>query len=309
MDLILPKQRRDEELELKKKMYETIAMAALKYGSAAGVGFTNDQIYEFWKYDCKCPSRVAFRDQIKIRDVRKVIQSAIKVDHGIWNADFLHGLAVNCVVSSPRISLFKSMKWRSNKEIQKIVLVSPFGGTFGKNFQDNDPLSYDHWSYVPALDLSYTPYSLSYVAGLLSAGKIVFKDGQHFSKHSDDAIAEIKKLHIPIEKEVSEIKGKGINHYVLISPIWGALFSIKMPKEVREKWFNLKNASNTHLYSAILWRTYVDSRFKRAGIPYLKSKRMIFYEYKCEEGAMTKLENLRFDLKLTQLEYVIRDIV
>ena len=96
MESFLSKRKRAEQIEVQKKMYETIAKVAIKYGPACLDGYTDSQISEFWKYDCDPPCREMFRKGIKTSDIKKVIQNAIRIDHDIWNADFLNGLAVNC---------------------------------------------------------------------------------------------------------------------------------------------------------------------------------------------------------------------
>lgn len=310
MELYLPQKKRAEALELKKKMYVTMAKVALKYGPQTRQGYTHSQIYEFWDYECDSPSIKYFHNRVSVTELKKVIKNAIKVNHNIWNGDFLQGLAKNCQMFNSDPASFPSLRWRNNREINKIVEACPFGGIKGRNFRVQSPKLLDNWSFVPALDLSYTEYTPSFVAGILSAGEIVYKDGYYYSKHNDKVVDEIKKLKIPIEEEVKIGKFKGYDHHVLISPFWGALFSLRMPEEIRAKWFNLENAKNAHLYSAMMWHTYINTKFKKRGLlPYLKSRRMIFYEYKCEEGAMKKLEKLRFEMNLTELDYSVRDIV
>jgi len=309
MESLSAKRAKAKRLDLEKKVYETTAKVALKYGHPGLEGYTDRQLAEFWTYDTEPPCRENFKKKTSVNQIKKVINSAIRIDHNIWNSDFLHGLATNCELVNRNDNFFQSLIWRNNANIDTIVLASPFGGKIGKNLKENKPEKVHRWSYVPAFDLTYTKYTTSFVAGLLAGGKIVYKDKAYFSRHSGDAIEEIKKLKIPIEKELRIKSFNYIDHYVLISPLWAALFSRKMPKEVRAKWFGIEKAYNAQLYSAILWRTYVDSSFRKGGIPYLKSRRMIFYEFKCEEGAMVRLEKLRFDMKLSQLDYSVRDIV
>jgi len=308
MDFFLAKKKRLQDIELKKRMTETAAKTVLKYGVPSTWGYNCDQLEEFWDYDSRMPHSQNFNSSIRIADVKRVLNTAIKIDHKIWNSDFLHGLAVNCCTVTEGKRSFPSIGWRHNENITKLIDACPFGGFKCKHFntQSNEVKS---WQCAPILGVPYNKNSVSFVAGLLSAGKIVKEGDYYYVKYHSEAIKVLKELKIPIEKERKEKSYRGYNHYVFISPMWPALFSPRMPKFIRAKWHDLKNAYRADIYSPILWRTYVNSIFQVRGIPYLKSKRMIYYQYKCEEGAMKWLERLRFQLGLAEIDYSIRDMV
>ena len=139
------------------------------------------------------------------------------------------------------------------------------------------------------------------MAGVLVSGCKYELNGSAYAIYKKSIVPYFEKWKIPIEGY------KWGKPY--ISPIWPALFSLKMPEEFKEYWYNIDNAFNANLYSAILWKTYVGNNFKRNGIPYLKCRRWIYYHHKCEEGAMKKLEMLRLKKGLVELDYLVRDMI
>ena len=72
---------------------------------------------------------------------------------------------------------------------------------------------------------------------------------------------------------------------------------------------SLKNPYNADIYTPILWKTYVNNNFITKGIPFLKSRRYIYYHFGCDEGAMKYLNKLRVGMDLTELDNKIREVV
>jgi len=82
-----------------------------------------------------------------------------------------------------------------------------------------------------------------------------------------------------------------------------------MPEEIADVWLNCDNPVCANLYAPILWKVYVNNNFPTNGIPYLKCRRWIYYNYKCEEGAMKKLEMLRLEKKMVELDLRVKEAV
>jgi len=95
----------------------------------------------------------------------------------------------------------------------------------------------------------------------------------------------------------------------LISPVWPALFSMHMPGICKRKWRDIKNACGAKLYPPVLWYLYKDMNFVSGGIPYLRCRRAVFYDFQCEEGAKRRMKNLFFELGLTNMDNRIGDCV
>ena len=122
-----------------------------------------------------------------------------------------------------------------------------------------------------------------------------------FRSFGEKILPYFKSWGIPVEEKLED--------RYLTSPIWPALFVKHMPAELSDKWLNLKKACNANIYAPILWKTYMNNDFRADGIPYLKCRRRIYYEFKCAEGAMTRLNNMRVEKNLTILDNRIREIV
>jgi hypothetical protein len=159
------------------------------------------------------------------------------------------------------------------------------------------------WKSVPAIYLPYDEESISYLAGFLAGGQPYTKNGVDYARYSEKFAEYIEYLGIPIEERV---QGR---RWILISPIWPALFTLRMPECIREVWTDLKNPCKSDFYAPILWKTYIDNNFAKNGIPYLQSRRTVFYKFKCEEGAMAVLDKFRVEKNLVALDYRVRDIV
>ena len=293
------------------KVYDRTSKLCIKYGSLGNTSGLKkvkpnllkieDHFKEFWPEEDR-PSIEYIRKNIKIDDLKWYIHNKVEVNNKIWTSDFLFGVVKHGNIFWAKKS-FPSLSWKNNNNIYKVIKTSPFGGKISKEFEN--PYQTRNWSKVPALYLKHSEDTISFMVGLLSCGNIVEKNGISYARYAGRTIDYIKKWGIPLEYQTHYSKKE--NH-VLISPIWPALFSIKMPKEIAEIWLNIENPCNSKIYCPILWKTYVGN-FVKDGIPYLPSRRSIFYYHKCKEGTVKKLERLRVSTGMVELDYRVRDMV
>jgi hypothetical protein len=173
------------------------------------------------------------------------------------------------------------------------IETSPFGGDIVQRIAWR-------WKHVPAIYLKHSMESIEFMAGVMAGcEQSVTKDGIR-AKLPVRAEPLLKVWGIPFVK-----RGSG-SHYLFLSPIWPALLSPWMPSP--QSWEGLKN-SDASMLAAILWRTYVKDDFRVDGIPYLKSRRMTFYMLGEGRGKMKRLEKMRLDFGLTQLDKRIATVV
>jgi hypothetical protein len=282
------------------KMYRTAAQIAIKYGCMGdgSLNYNQDRICEFWKYEDNYPCFGTFSSAIRLPAIKWYIHNEISVDHKIWNPDFLRGLIAHCNIRWNK-NKFPSCSWYCNEEIARLLHSCPYGGDiFDK---DKEKRGY-RWNYVPALYLKHSEDSIQFMAGLMAGFKIVKVNGYKYASCGYRALNYLKKWGIPID-------GKYFTKAYLISPIWPALFVRYMPDEESKKWLDIKKAFNANIYAPILWKTYIDNNFISDGIPYLKARRSVYYEFKCEEGAMHRLDMLRVEKALTELDNRVKHVV
>lgn len=294
----------NEKAIRREKIYELIARICLKYGPP-GLHYRNfkDQyIYELWDHDDVYPTIKSFQNYLKISNIKWYIQNKIECKDKIWNADFIWGLAKHGLVEWHKFC-FPRFTWYDNEFIEKIIRVTPFGGKFAFYRYKKSLNRRYRWQEVPALYLPHSEDSISYVAGVLAGGQPYVRNEISYARYSSRLTDYMKFLGIPIEETLPARK------WILISPIWPALFSLRMPVCARETWIGLKNACNVGWYAPVLWRTYINNDFIRQGIPYLASRRKIYYKFKNKDGAMSALEKFRIEKNLVALDYRVRDIV
>jgi hypothetical protein len=209
-----------------------------------------------------------------------------------WNSDFIHGLTL-CGRIQARKDFFHSFYWYSNVSLAEALRSSPFSGRVCKN-----PVTRNHennWIMVPAFHLKYSENTLEYMAGALSSGTVVEKDGLRYIKYTKKMIHNFKKWSIPVEHI-------DFNGSVWISPIWPTLFVPYMPKILGDKFVDIKKAAQAELYAIILWYAYSGTNFSCDAIPYLPSRRTVFYHYKSDNGALNDIEKMRIEKGLTSLD-------
>lgn len=305
---LLEKRKRKEWLE---KLYDVTSRMCIKYGSLGNTSGKKeaqpnilrigDHLKEFWPEDDR-PSMDYIRKNIKVNDLKWYIHNKIEVNNKIWTPDFLFGVAKHGEISWSKTS-FPSLSWTNNKNMRTVIKTATFGGKISKESEVQHRINY--WSQVPALYLKHSEKSIEFMAGLLSCGNLVEKDGVSYARYAGRTIQYLEEWHIPIEIKTDYDKRE---NYVLISPIWAALFTPKMPKEITETWLTVENPCNSKTYCPILWKTYVGN-FVKDGIPYLPSRRAIYYHHKCDEGAIHKLDQLRISTGMVELDYRVRDMV
>lgn len=267
------------------------AKIIIKYGGQ-NTSYTESHIRELWSHGIPYPS-VNTLKKLDVKNIKWFIHKFVTFDDGVWNGNFLHGMATNGEIIFDK-DKYPSFKW-SNKGLEKIIEASSFGGVRRKN----------SWRYVAAFYLNYSSNSTSFMAGVLSGGILEERNDVEYAKYSGNTIPYIKEWGIPIEFEDDD--------YILISVFWPALFSFKMPVESRAKWYNIRSIINAKHYAAILWKTYVDCHFMSEAIPYLNNARTIFYRYKDYNGSNLKsgeqLKFLRVEMGLTGLHNGIKECV
>jgi hypothetical protein len=273
------------------KACEVAAKIVLKYGKKTPAIFTTDTIRKFWDLpDVFPPSVGYFLSKIKMPVVWWWINNNLSLDDKIWNADFIHGVAQH-----GKINWYKHQSptlWFSNLYIKNVIKDNPIQGH----------VSAQEWTCVPAFYLKYSKESISFMAGFFSVFVPHKKENKCYAVSNRSTMDLLKKWNIPIEKTG--------NKYIYLSPIWPALLTPWMPEHIRSKWFGLKKAYRVRLYAPILWKTHMGKEFRKNGIPYLKSRRTIFYEYKNDEvGALKYLDKLRVSMNLTELDNRIGEII
>jgi hypothetical protein len=294
------------------RIYEILAKLAIKYGCMGKYPgrYTDNQIAEMWNYDDSNPPPVSsLIKYAKLSVIKWMIRNEMTVNHYIWTSDFLHGVAENGVLKWPK-EKFPSLKWYNNDALLRLIKTCPYGGDL---YLKKEETVYNVWKYVPAFYLPYSNGTLDYLVGVLAGGKSCIRKEKAYARYSYTAAKYIEAIGIPVEYHLHD--------YILISPFWPALFSYKMPKEIGDSWFswptnvhgNIQSkrtiAAEANIYAIILWAVYVDEIFAPCGFPYLKSRRKIFYEFKCEEGLINKIYKLRMERKMTQLDNRFKEAV
>jgi len=255
----------------------------------------------YWFFDGVVPVKTEV-SKIKLKNIKWYIRNHIPCQGKIWNGSYIHGVAQFGKIVEPKLVSggrnYPSFLWWSSKKVLKIISFSPFGGNIaiqGKTLRRR-------WSLVPSLLLPYDEESLSFMAGVLSVGRLFESKGKTLAVYNRSCEKWIRKWGIPIE-----FKWK--TGEICISPFWPALLEEYMPPEARE-WRDLRNPIHGSTYAAILWRTYKDEDFKPGKIPYLLGRRSIFYNYGNDElGAMKHLEKMRVEKGLTQLDERFRRLI
>lgn len=261
----------------------------LKYGRRSGI--TEQQAEEFYEdgiYDSISSLRA-----INLKNVRWYIHNKIEINDPIWNADFISGITQSGVVIWNKCG-FPTFNWYTVPILADILESCPFYGKVQKNksaVSGKHPYS---WKSVPALCLKPSKETVSYVAGVLCAGKIMMYKGENFIKCKFSCREDLKKFGIPVEREDS--------YGLFISPFWPALLSIHMPECCRDYFLKIKKAYKGEEYAAILWATHASHNITKGGLPFLPSRRTVFYRYKNEDGTLKELQKRRLKYDLVSLD-------
>lgn len=275
------------------RAYLVAASIAVKYGK---IYYQKDScidkyLREFWPDKLTRPSPTWFEDHIEDATVRQYIKNYISLNNTVWNADFIQGVCCNGNISEGEY--YPSLTWEDNQVLDYIISLFSLGGKKGHNKIEN----------MPSLCLNYSNDSLSFMAGVLGGGQLVTcDDGFVIVCYRNKAKSYIEDWKIPIFKKE--------NDAVYISPVWAALFSLYMPKDIKKIWLNIRKPYQANILCPILWKTYIGEKFVVKGIPYLCSRRKIYYDFSSkDEKAMKKLNRLRVEMGLTELPNRIGDVV
>jgi len=295
---MFPSIKLKERVKRRQHFCEVISKVALKYGCMgnASRNFKEEYIREFWDYKNygNYPTYTAFRlsKDISVGNIKWYIHNKIKIDDKIWNGDFIHGLASYGNIKWNKTQ-FPTLQWLWNDRVIEVLEKSQFGGRLSTCKYDKKYVY--RWNNVPALYLPFSTESISFIAGVMAGAMNFNYNGNDYAKISYRLEKIIKQYGIPIEYTVKS------KRWLLISSIWPALFVNYMPHEIGEKWINLRSPFNASIYSTILWKTYIGNNFTNKKLPYLLSRRSIFYNFKSEEGTMKNVDLLRVKHGLTML--------
>lgn len=255
-------------------------------------GLTQERFDSLWRYDNYPPALSTVNRLVKMPNIKWYIRNCIEISDPIWNGDYLRGIMQSGKVNWGRRS-YPTIKWNDQPHMLNVVKDSPFYG----NVSETNNRFY-RWYNVPALYLPYSENKISFMAGVLSTGKIKERRGELYAHYSKGAYPFLKRWGIPIEFESAN------QAHNLVSPLWPALFARYMTEG--DRWLQIKNGGfNSHLYSAILWRMYVSNNIVKNGLPYLKSRKWVYNHYgKIEDTEMKWLE-----MGLSQLDWKVRSVV
>lgn len=284
------------------RMCETICKILLQskdIGCVYKVVVGNQRLFnQLWHWDNYPPRLKTFENFVTPSNIKWYIHDVMKFDHHEWNVDFLNGL-LTCGKKCFSNHYMPIFRWRSPKFLVDIFKESPFGGVVGEDTRFHGL----KWVRAAHLYFRYSEHTPQFMAGVLATGDLKEHKGKVYAVYNEKYLDTFKRWGIPVER---------VDHFfqrLYVSPIWGALMSIYMPSKIGKKWLTIEHPYGTNLYCPVLWYVYCDTSFPRRGIPYLKTRRRIFYEYKCEEGALKRLEMLRLEKGLTQLDERIRQAI
>ena len=255
-----------------------------------------DELWKKKKYKGHSPALSTIKQYITTNNIKWYINNYIDIEDSIWNGSFIHGLSYGGKCLWNRYC-FPSFKWHNNSNIYDNLMQCPFYG---------DISVYNHakggndcfWKQVPALYLKYNNDDISFLAGVLSTGKIVDKGDFSYASYSKKSADYLRECGIPIECSTKSEK------YNYISPFWTALFSVYMPNNC-SYWNNIKNGYMSEIYSAILWRMYVSNGVLKKSFPYLKSRRWVYMNL----GTIYETEKKWLSLNLSKLDQRIKKVI
>jgi hypothetical protein len=289
-----------ERKKLKKlKRCDLAARAVLKYGYLKKL--TEKEIEEFWDEE-NTPSVGTLNRVISAKNIKWYIRNHISIDDPIWNGDFIGGLTKAGKVSWHK-KHYPTFKWWGSPILATILKDCPFHGKVKDGKSQKSEKHYYLWKKVPALYLQNDKNTLSYIAGLLATGKEYAFEGNTYALYHTSVMEELSEYGIPVVRRTE------VWERPLISPFWPALFTRFMPQSCHEYWLNIKKPYLASEYAAILWLTYADHRFEKGSIPFLKSRRMVFYDFKNDRGAVKSLQRLRVEHDLINLDPLIRECI
>lgn len=273
---------------------KAIAFAHLEHGGGCMSTFkATEQLAHAYLPSEYNPPNITLACHLKqTRYLRWYIHNYVIWDHPTWNNDFLKGLTAAGHVCGGTRKTFSSLLWYTNEDLKNVLEDSPWG---------SHELVYcpqqhrGKWMNVPALELQARTNTVEYIAGVLATGVVRKYRGKLYARYFEKAANELTKLGIPVEQNRTKSQ--------IISCFWPALFTPWMPQPFAAKWLDLKRAYGCDIYPAIMWRLYVyPAKFISNALPYLPSTRNVYYRFKCPEGAMTKLDQIRREKGMLSLK-------
>jgi hypothetical protein len=275
------------------------ANVALKYGPIHSSRVNKDHFIEFSNDSSDTLSRYK---RIKCSRIKLYIRNHLEVNDPIWNADFIAG-----IVKAGKIcwstNQYPTFRWWGSPILATVLEDSPYYGKVLNDKLQEQEKHYYSWQKVPALYLKPTYNTASYIAGLLATGKTHEFNGEVYALYKHEVMRELELFGIKMERE-SVGKPR-----CLISPIWPALFTKHMPESCHSYWLNIKKPYKGMEYAAILWATYANHKIVKGGLPFLPSRRTVFYHFKHEKGTLRELQKMRIMYGLFNLDKRIQDCI
>jgi hypothetical protein len=272
------------------------AQYALKHGALPQITYEKaEEFFENGIYD----SIIALKT-INVKNVRWHLHNKVEIDDPIWNADFISGITQSGKILWGKVG-FATFTWYGIPILVDIFEDSPFYGVVQKNpssLSGKHPYS---WRGSPALYLKPSKKTVSYVAGVLSAGKVSEHKGKKYIAYKPSCKACLEDFGIPIERETCSS--------LFISPFWPALLTIHMPECCRDYFLKIKKAYRGEEYAAIMWATHASHYIIKGGLPFLPSRRTVFYRYKSAEGTLKTLQRKRIEYDLLGLDKRIKGCI
>lgn len=261
-----------------------------------GPVYTNEDIEKMWTYDSICPCLDKIRKNVRNKHIKWYIYSHTDelVTDPSWNQDFLRGM-LQCGRILKHKRDFYSFVWHGNFDLVKAINTSPYAGHLHPQIPKTRTRYV--WSRVPCLCFNFNPHSIDILAGVLSTGIVVTYKGMVLARYNPKVGKITRELGIPIEYENQR--------YTFISPFWPVICQKHMPKFFQDKWKLIPHAHKAKEYSSILWKIYNNKDPVAGEMPYLLSRRSIFYKY----GSMKALRVLWIKNNMVELDSRFKKVV
>ena len=260
--------------------------------------FTEDDIRVIWNHKTISPSYFRIRRKIRVKNIKWYINTHTDeiMKDSEWHPDFLIGMLQWGKIYYSSVN-FPSFWWYGNKYILEYIKSSPFAGVV--NVECFKPRDRFIWSDVPALCFKYSKDSVEYMAGVLSTGIYNFNKDNSLIRYNPKIGRIISQYGIPIEHRTKR--------WVYISPFWPIVLQNYMPTMIKNRWseISFNEAYRASEYSCILWKIYTGKDPVSKKMPYLLSRRMIFYKY----GSMRALRHLWIKNQLVNLDIRFKKVV
>lgn len=260
-----------------------------------GSNYSEEDIKRLWNHNSNYPSFDKIRKNIRITNIKWYIYTHTKelIRDLSWNPDFLMGMLqwgkINYYPKN-----FPSFIWLGNFDLSIAINCSPFAGRLSAKFKTDNRY---FWSSVPALCLKFSSNTIEYLAGILSTGIIVTYKNKVLASYNNKVGGIVKALGIPIEYSNKR--------FVFISPFWAVILQDYMPQPLKDKWNFIYHAYRASEYSSILWKIYTGKDPMSDAMPYLLSRRTIFYKY----GSIRALRELWIKNQLVELDSRFKKVV